>query len=72
MNIDISIEGPMKRRTLLTLLVSEVEKSWLEQIADLNGGSGMSAIVRRLIRREAQRLGLDPATSPDFPDVDPS
>lgn len=62
----------MKRRTLLTLLVSEKEKVWLEQIADLNGGSGMSAIVRWLIRREAQRLGLDPTTPSDFRDADPA
>lgn len=48
----------MARRNILTLLVSEEEKTLLETLADMSGGGGMSAYVRRLIRQEAQRYGL--------------
>ncbi len=47
-----------RERTMLTLLVSPEERALLGQLTNLDGGGGMSAYMRRLIRREARRLGL--------------
>lgn len=62
----------MPRKTLLTLLVSDDEKKTLEQLADMTGGGGMSAYVRRLIHQEAKRLGIAvPTSEEDEPEPQP-
>ncbi len=49
-------------RTLLTLLVTDTDKVLLESLSARDGDVGMSAVVRKLIRTEAQRVGIAPAT----------
>ena len=48
-------------RTLLTLLVTDTDKVLLETLSARDGDVGMSAVVRKLIRTEAQRVGIAPA-----------
>jgi hypothetical protein len=48
-------------RTLLTLLVTDADKVLLETLSARDGDVGMSAVVRKLIRSEAQRVGIAPS-----------
>lgn len=48
-------------RTLLTLLVTDTDKVLLETLSARDGDVGMSAVVRKLIRNEAQRVGIAPS-----------
>jgi len=53
----------------IRLVATEQDRRMLEQISQRNGDAGFSATVRRLIREEAGRLGIDqpvaqPATQP--------
>lgn len=45
----------------IRLVATEQDRALLEQISTRNGDAGFSATVRRLIRDEAQRLGIDAA-----------
>lgn len=49
----------------IRLVATEQDRALLEQISTRNGDAGFSATVRRLIRDEAQRLGIEqPAVAP--------
>ncbi len=48
--------------TLMTLLVTPLDRALLNLICEQDGRAAMSATVRRLIRQEADRRGIDPAT----------
>lgn len=48
----------------IRLVATEQDKALLDEISRRNGDAGFSATVRRLIREEAQRLGIwQPANS---------
>ena len=43
----------MKKTKRLGLILTEKEKYWVIQIAELEGGLSQAALIRRLIRRKA-------------------
>jgi hypothetical protein len=45
------------------LILSEREKEALARLAEADGGLSAAALVRRLVRQEARRRGLWPATT---------
>lgn len=44
------------------LVLTPLDKEAVRRLADADGGLSAAALVRRLIRQEAQRRGLWPAT----------
>lgn len=48
----------------IRLVATEQDRQMLLKISERNGNAGFSATVRRLIREEAQRIGLS-AAQPD-------
>lgn len=46
----------------IRFIATELDKSLLNAIAKQDGDSGMSATIRRLIRQEAQRRGIEVET----------
>lgn len=44
---------------------TEQDKALLDQISKQDGDSSMSASIRRLIREEAKRRGIDTVSQPD-------
>ena len=50
----------MRKSERLGFVLSPREKSALEDLAEIEGGLSQSAVLRRLIRAEAQRLGVWP------------
>jgi len=50
----------MLKTERLGVLVTTLEKAALQRLAEAEGGLSQAALVRRLIRREAQRQGLWP------------
>ena len=48
--------------TLMTLLVTPMDRAMLNAICEQDGGAAMSATVRRLIRQEADRRGINAST----------
>lgn len=56
----------MKLNKWIHLIATEGDNALLERIARQDGHASKSATVRRLIREEAQRRGLEtPAEQPD-------
>jgi hypothetical protein len=43
----------------IRLVATEQDRQLLEQISQRNGDAGFSATVRRLIREEAHRIGIE-------------
>lgn len=54
----------------IRLVASPTDKALLERITTYSGDDNLSATVRRLIRVEAQRLGLVPAGNGTAPDAE--
>ena len=50
----------MRKSERLGFMLSPREKSALEDLAEIEGGLSQSALLRRLIRAEAQRRGVWP------------
>lgn len=50
----------MPKTERLGVLVTPLEKAAVQKLAEAEGGLSQAALIRRLIRREAQRLGLWP------------
>jgi len=50
----------MRKSERLGFVLSPREKSALEDLAEIEGGLSQSAVLRRLIRAEAQRRGVWP------------
>lgn len=51
--------GYMNQIKSVRFELTEVEKSLLANIAEKDGRAGMSATIRRLIRNEAERRGIE-------------
>lgn len=49
---------PKTMTAWIRLVATEQDRQLLEQISNRNGDAGFSATVRRLIREEANRLGI--------------
>ncbi len=49
----------MKMTEWIRLVATQEDKRLLQEISRRNGDAGFSATVRRLIRQEAARLGID-------------
>ena len=56
--IDTEKEGKMLDRDFVRLLLQPSDRSLLERLKTAEGDASMSAVVRKLIRQEAQRKGL--------------
>lgn len=63
-------------RETIRFVATELDRELLEQLAQLEGDASMSATLRKLIRREAQRRGLlsfmapgPEATDPELTDL---
>lgn len=52
----------MKRTIRFGLLLNPAERQTLARLAEIMGGVSQGAMVRNLIRNEARRRGLWPAT----------
>lgn len=50
----------MHRSERFALVLTPIEKAAVKRLAEIEGGLSQAALVRRLIHREAQRLGLWP------------
>lgn len=53
----------MDRSERMGLMLSPREKDAVRRLAEVEGGLSQAALVRRLIRREARRLGLWPRSA---------
>lgn len=51
-------------RETIRFVATKLDRELLEQLAQLEGDASMSAALRKLIRREAQRRGLRSFTAP--------
>lgn len=57
-------EMTQELRETIRFVATELDRELLEQLAQLEGDASMSATMRKLIRREAQRRGLLAITTP--------
>lgn len=49
----------------IRFIATEIDKSLLATIARQDGDSSMSATIRRLIRQEAKRRGIESVSQPE-------
>ena len=50
---------PTTDRNLMTLLVSPFERGLLDAICEQEGGASRSAVMRKMIKQEADRRNID-------------
>lgn len=54
----MSAQTPNNGRSLMTLLVTPLDRMLLNRIGEQDGDAAMSATIRKLIRQEAERRGI--------------
>mgnify|MGYP000865174254 CR=1 FL=1 len=54
----MSVQTPNNGRSLMTLLVTPLDRLLLNRIGEQDGDAAMSATIRKLIRQEAERRGI--------------
>jgi hypothetical protein len=59
-----------RREIRFGMLLNEAERDALGRLADSAGGLSLGAMVRHLVRMEARRQGLWPATKQPVSDVE--
>jgi hypothetical protein len=56
----------MLKTRRIGLIVTEEEKSWVLQLAKLDGGLSQASMIRRLIHKAANESGLKSASSSEI------
>ena len=55
----------MKRNIRFGLMLNSIERTAMARLAETEGGPSQAALLRRLIRQEAHRRGMWPASGSD-------